>query len=72
MDFQTTHGRVVNRFGYSLVADSNGIMTTDNEELIELLKNGYKFPVIWEVETVQTEQVETVDTEPKKRGRKAK
>lgn len=45
MEFQTTPGRVVNRFGYSLVADSNGIMTTDNKELIELLKDGYKFPV---------------------------
>lgn len=78
MEFQTTPGRVVNRFWYSLVADSNGIIATDNEELIELLKDGYKFPVFWaKPAIVETENViENVETiakaEPQKRGRKAK
>ena len=52
-------------------------MTTGNEELIDLLENGYKFPVFWAKpieHIVETKQVETiVETEaPQKRGRKAK
>ncbi len=75
MNFQTTPNRTVNRFGISVIADSNGIISTDNIEMIELLKEGYKFPEVKaEIETTEVEEISTeveVNAETR-RGRKAK
>jgi hypothetical protein len=39
MNFQTTAGRVVHRKGLRLVADDEGVITTDDVEIAEVFTN---------------------------------
>ena len=39
MNFQTTAGRVVHRKGLRIVADDNGLITTDDAEIADIFAN---------------------------------
>lgn len=39
MNFQTTAGRVVNRKGLRIVADIQGVISTDDSEIAEIFAN---------------------------------
>ena len=63
MNFQTTAGRVVHRKGLRLVADDEGVITTDDVEIAEVFTN------MWFISLDKKEEVKELTPKTRKNAK---